>query len=510
MRRVTRRTALRGAAAAAMLPAPAFARGETLRAAIAGFNTITTLDPGKAGLNPEFFIIYGIFNGLLKFDTGMKLVPDLAASFRVVDPTIIEFKLRSDVTFHDGSKLTAEDVKFTIDRIADPKFNSPSLGKVSQVAAVEIVDPLTVRFHTKDPYAPLLTYLANIRSGTQIVPRAAVQKMGDEAFGRAPIGTGPMKIKAWKSGDAVELEAHAGYFRGAPAIAGAHCPLIAEESSGLTAVLGRQVDFSSAVPFAAINSVRQNHDVHLYEQTGLNTRFVSLNTREKPFDDVHFRRALSMAFDRRAMVAVVLFGAGVPIAGLIPPAVPNAYNGAAAELATFNAEKARAELAKSKYGAGTEAVINTFSSDLWRRMGEVFCAQVNQTLGTKLRTEYSDFNALYARMRAGSYQASVFGWLGLVDPDEYMTDLIGSGGVRNYTGWGSREVDDLLALGRMELDPVKRGAIYQRADRLVLEDAPIIPCYAGNALNVGLPNLKGFTQLPYSNFADQFGNVELS
>ena len=123
---------------------------------------------------------------------------------------------------------------------------------------MEVLDPLTVRFHTKGPYAPLLTYLTNIRSGTQIVPKKIVQAMGDEAFGRHPVGTGPMKIKDWKSGDAVELESYAGYFRGAPAIAGAHCPLIAEESSGLTAVLGKQVDFSSAVPFAAINTVRQN------------------------------------------------------------------------------------------------------------------------------------------------------------------------------------------------------------------------------------------------------------
>ena len=109
--------------------------------------------------------------------------------------------------------------------------------------------------------------------------------------------------------------------------------------------------------------MKNNSAVHLYQQSGLNTRFVSLNMREKPFDDVHFRRALSMAFDRRAMVAVVLFGAGTPIAGLIPPAVPGAYDPAPADLATYNPERARAELAKSKYGPGTEAVVNTFSSD---------------------------------------------------------------------------------------------------------------------------------------------------
>ena len=119
---VTRRTALLAAGAAA-LPRIAFAEDKVLRAGIAGFNTINTLDPGKASLNPEFFIIYGIFNGLLKFDADMKIVPDLAESYKVVDPTILEFKLRSGVTFHDGSPLSADDVNFTFERIADR--NSP-------------------------------------------------------------------------------------------------------------------------------------------------------------------------------------------------------------------------------------------------------------------------------------------------------------------------------------------------------------------------------------------------
>lgn len=508
-RRDTIRLIAAGAAGGALLPRPAHAAGETLRAAIAGFNTINTLDPGKASLNPEFFIIYGVFNGLLKFDADMKIVPDLAESVHVLDPTTLEFKLHPAIAFHDSSMLTADDVKFTIERIADPKFNSPSLGKVSQITDVQVVDTLTVRIHTKAPFAPLLTYLTNIRSGTQIVPRAVVQAMGDEAFGRRPVGTGPMVLKDWKSTDSVQLAAHPKYFRGAPAIGGAYCPLIAEESSGMTALLGHQVDFSSSAPFSAVPTLKQRSDVHLYSRPGLNTRFVSLNIREKPFDDVHFRRALSMAFDRRAMVAVVLSGAGTPISGLIPPAVPAAYDPAPAELATYNPERARAELAKSRYGAGTEAVVNTFSSDMWRRMGEVFVAQVNQTLGTKLRTEYSDFNALYARMRAGSYQSSVFGWLGLVDADEYLGDIAGTGGVRNFSGYTSPALDDLLAQGRAELDTEKRGALYRRADRLMLEDMPLIPCFAGDALNIGSPQLKGFVQLPYSNFADQFGNVEL-
>ena len=144
IRRLTVLGAGAAIAATSALPgfvAPARAAADTLRAGIAGYNVINTLDPGKHSLIPEAYVVWALFNGLLKFNEKMEVVPDLAESFAVKDNSTIGFKLRKGVKFHDGSEMTADDVKFTIERLQDEKYASPNKGKVSEVQEVRIVDP---------------------------------------------------------------------------------------------------------------------------------------------------------------------------------------------------------------------------------------------------------------------------------------------------------------------------------------------------------------------------------
>jgi peptide/nickel transport system substrate-binding protein len=487
----------------------ALAASDTLRAGITGFNVINTLDPAKASLVPEFYVIYGAFNALLKFNAKMEIVPDLAESFKIIDTTTIEFKLRRGVRFQDGSDFSADDVKFSLERVMDEKFASPSRSKVNAISAIDIVDPLTVRISTKMPFGPLLNYLTNTRTATQIVSRTAVKLLGDEEFGRKPVGTGPYMVKNWKSNESVELAAFDGYFGGKPSIARVTIPIIAEESSGMTAILGKQVDLTSTAPFADVPSLEQKKEVKVLKQPGLNTRYVALNVRRAPFDDVYFRRAVSMAFDRNVLVKAVIFGEGIATPGILPPTHWVDGKPLAHEHVTFNPERARAELAKSKYKAGTEGTVLIWGSNWWRRIGEIIVGQANQVLGTKLSLQAMDFNAALARARAGDYDAFVLGWLGLVDPDEYLGEIVGSKGFRNVQGYSSPQMDELLERGRAELDVAKRKAIYREAELLLVQDMPLLPCFCSNIHNLVRPNVTGFVQLPYSNFADQFATMSV-
>ncbi|GGH16468.1 diguanylate phosphodiesterase [Alsobacter metallidurans] len=511
--KLSRRAALKigaGAAALAGLPwmnSSAFAADE-LRAGIAGFNVINTLDPAKASLVPEFLVIYGAFNGLLKFNEKMEIVPDLAESYTVVDPTTTEFKLRKGVKFHDGGEMTAEDVKFSIERLMDEKFASPNRGKVTAISAVTVVDPYTVRITTKAPYAPLLNYLTNTRTGTQIVSRKAVEAAGAEGFGRKPVGTGAFMVKDWKSNESVDMVAFDGYFGGKPAIRSVKIPIIAEESSGMTAILGNQIDLTSTAPFADVPGLeKRTAEVTVLKQPGLNTRYFALNVKKAPFDDVHFRRAVSMAFDRNVLVKAAIFGEGVAIPGVLPPSLWPEGKGFTSEYTTFNPAKAKEEMAKSKYGAGTEATVIIWGSNWWRRTGEIMVGMVNQTLGTKFQLQAMEFNAAFAKAKAGDYDALVFGWLGLVDADEYLGEILGSKGFRNIQGYSSPKMDALLEKARSEMDPAKRRQVYREADMLAIEDMPVLPCFCSNVHNLVRPNVKGFSQLPYSNFADQFAKM---
>lgn len=510
--RVNRRRMMQltgGAAGAALLPfGGARAQAQTLRAGIAGFGVINTLDPMKASLIPEYYIMYGIFNALLKFNSKMEIVGDLAESYQSIDGQTLELKLRRGVKFQDGGDFTADDVKFSIERVADEKNASPNRSKVTPISEVRIVDPHTVRIVTKGPYGPLLNYLTNTRTGTQIVSRAAVTSMGQEAFARRPVGTGRYMVKDWKPNEGVELAGFAGAFEGAPRFMSVNCPLIAEESSGMTAILGNQVDLTSTAPFADVPALEKRTDVRVLKQAGLNTRYIALNNKRAPFDDVHFRRAVSMAFDRDVLVKAVLFGEGVASPSILPPAHWQDGALAANPAVKFDPAAARAEFAKSKYKAGQEGVMLVWGSNWWRRFGEIFVGQVNQVLGVKLSIQAMDFNAAFARTRAGDYDAMVMGWLGLVDPDEYIGEMLGSKGFRNIHHYASEKMDGVLARARAEIDPKKRTAIYREAETLALEEMPVLPCFTSNVHNLIRPNLTGFEQFPYANFGDQFGNMK--
>lgn len=514
--RIHRRDLLGGLGAAAALsafgygPRAAMAQTASLRAAITGYGVVNTLDPAKASLIPEFYVIWSLFNGLLKFDDTMKIVPDLAESYRILEGGSIEFKLRAGVTFHDGSPLTADDVKFSLERLLDPATASPNASKVAAVDHVEVIDDLTVVVRTKTPFAPLLTFLTNARTGTQILPRKAFEAMGAEAFARKPVGTGPYKLASWDVGSGLKIEANEAYFGGAPTIKTVEIPLIAEEASGVTALLGNQIDLTSTVPTADVPQLMRNSAVTVFRQPGFNVRYISINLTKPPFNDVHFRRAVSMAFQREAMVQTVLFGEGEPLRGFFPPLLGANHTAAGHSVTGFDPAAAKEELAKSKYGAAEYPVeVLTWGGGWWKRFAEIFVAQVNQVLGTKFSVSVTDSNAAFARQQKGDFTAGVWGWLGMIDPDEYMGDIVHSAGWRNYGKFKNAEVDGLLEKARAELDPATRARLYNQAEALAIEEVPIIPCFCSNIHNLLRKNIKGFVQKPYSNFGDQFAHMSI-
>lgn len=480
----------------------------TLNAGITGFNTINTLDPAHATLIPEYYVLWGVFNSLLKFDSEMRIVPDLAESYEVVSPMLLRFRLRQGVKFHDGVEMTAEDVKFTIERIKAEETGSPHRSKFDAVREVRVIDPYTVEVETDDPFAPLLSYFTNTRNGSQIVPKHLLENGASEDFMTSPVGTGPFRIVGFERGVSVRLEAFPDYFEaGKPAPAAVNIPLIAEESAGVTALLGGTIDITSTAPFADIPQLEQDPRVKVLKSPGVNTRFVHLNNRIAPFDDVHFRRAVSMAFDKQAMADVVVFGEGRAANGVIPSSIAWASQPEKSDLLRFDPEAAKAEMAKSKYGPGVEATVLTWGSSWWKRFAEVFVLQVNQVLGTRFKVEVSESGAVYQRLQAGDFQASIWGWLGLVDPDEYAFEILHSTGWRNYGGYANPEVDALLEQARRELDQEARGALYRKAETLMLEDMPLLPCFESNVHNLLARDVEGFEQLPYSAFGSQLAAV---
>src|SRR4029077_3984445 len=188
----------------------------------------------------------------------------------------------------------------------------------------------------------------------------------------------------------------------------------------------------------------------------------------------------------------VLFGEGVASSsGLIPPSLAYAYGGAK-PLCAFDPAKAKAELARSKYPNGAEGVVLTWAQSWWKRSAEVFVAMVNQTLGTKLPLEVTDANAAFTRLKAGDFQASIWGWLGFIDADEYTYDILHSKGWRNLGGYSNPKLDALLEKARREIDRDTRGALYKQAEAMMIEDMPVIPAFCSNVHNLMTTKVRGF------------------
>ena len=499
-----------GAAGFTAALAPPRAHAATvLRAACVG-TSFQSLDPSKATSAPDFWVLWAMFNGLAKFNADMTIVPDLAESWTNPDPRSWVFSLRRGVRFHDGNEMTADDVKFTFDRLRDPAFGSPNRTKMDAVQEVRVRDPYTVEIVTAEPFAPLLTYLTNTRSGTQIVSRRAVERLGAAAFAKAPVGTGAFRMVEWRPNEKITLAAHKDYFGGAPQVDAIDIPLIAEESTAVNALLAGNVDLIGRAPFDQVQRLERMPNLTVYRSAGMNCRYMALNLRRPPFDDLHFRRALSMAFDRNLVVRAVLFGEGQPSQGNIPSSIPWAFDQQKRSICAFNPAAAVAELAKSKYRAGQGGTVLTWGASWWRRWAELFVSQVNQVLGTALTVEVSDAITAFQRFKTGDYDALTWGWTGLIEVDEYLSECFHSKGWRNTGGYANPAVDKLLDQQRQTIDQAERGRLCIEAERLLAEDVPALFTMNANVHQVYTKAVHGYVGLPYEAFGAQFAAVSLS
>ena len=175
-------------------------------------NEPSSLDP-HVQWNPDSYYVYrNVFDNLVTRDDAGKIIPQIATSWKYLSDTQIEFQLRDDVKFHDGSKLTAEDVAYSVQRITDPKFASPQLSQFDQIVKAEVTGPTTVTLTTKSAYPALLAQLVKL----SIVPKKHVEAVGKDAFNLKPLGSGPYKFDSWQRGVAVTLTRNDDYW-GPPA-----------------------------------------------------------------------------------------------------------------------------------------------------------------------------------------------------------------------------------------------------------------------------------------------------
>ena len=278
---------------------------------------VLNLDPHVATAFSSWRVMELIYEGLLRFDNQLQLQPALAESWTVSPNGLAyTFKLRSDVKFHDGSQLTAEDVKYSFERVLNPKTSSPLRSRVSAIKAIEILNPTEVKFVLSKPFAPFLDVLPLI----YIVPKDFEKKVGDPKV--KTLGTGPFKLAEFGP-DYVRLVRNGDYWdKGLPYLDEVVIRQIPDPSTLRSALRTGQLDliFGFGVDVTAAGAFAGLPGFQVISVPGLNYSLLGIQNARPPFDDVRVRQAISLAIDRRQIAEIVYFGRAA-IAGPIPPAV---------------------------------------------------------------------------------------------------------------------------------------------------------------------------------------------
>ena len=444
-----------------------------------------SLDPHAVTAVNDFRILVNVYDGLVRYKDGtLEVEPSLAESYEVSDDGLTyTFKLREGVTFHDGTPLDAEAVKFNFERMLDENHPYHDTGPFplafffSSVAKVEAVDPQTVRFTLKEPYAPFLSNLA-YPTGLIVSP-TAVEKYGKD-FGRNPVGTGAYRFAEWQSNARVVVEKNPDWWGGEPGLEAVVFRPITDGNTRLAEMMAGGLDVMVETPPDALAQFRDDPNVAVHEQAGPHLWFLILNAKEGPFADKRVRQAANYAVNKSALVDAVLQGTADVAAGPTPPAFAWAYN-ESLEPYPHDPEKAKALLEEAGYdGSPITFYVTEGGSGMLDpvAMGTAIQADL-EAVGMPTTIETYEWNTFLGKVNPGlegKADMAEMAWM-TNDPDTLpflalRTDAMPAEGGFNSGYYSNPEVDALLEKARTATDQEERAGLYKEMQAIVHEDAP--------------------------------------
>jgi peptide/nickel transport system substrate-binding protein len=458
---------------------------------------VDSIDPQYHVYTPNTAASRHIFDTLAQTDARGHLQPGLALSWTAIGDDVWEFKLRPGVVFHDGGPFSADDVAFTIARIPNVP-NSPSsfVQYIKSVARTEIVDPLTIRIHTKGPAPTLPVDMGTI----YILSKHAAEGKTTAEFnsGAAAIGTGPYRFVEWIPGNHLLLERNDTYWAGAEPWDRVTRRPIPSDGSRVAAMLAGDVDLIEGVP--GVDRARLAADPKLALHEIDSTRIIYLHMDSarddspgisdangnkmdhNPLKDVRVRRAISMAINRQALTERLLSGQAHPAGQYTPPDVP----GASPNLKPLPYDPIQSQaLLKDAGWPNGFSVVLAGSNDRYPNDAQVTQAVGQMLARVGIRTDVQTMPAaiLFSRGSKLDFSMILSGWVGTGDASSPLVALMATYdpstgmGPSNRGRWSNPEFDAVLGQALRALDDTKRNALYARAAEIAVADAGVIPVY---------------------------------
>lgn len=459
-----------------------------------------------AGESAAGAIASNIFNKLLKYDKNLDLAGELATSWQVsADQKTITFKLKPHLKWADGMPLTSADVLWTWQTVIDEKTRSPYASDFQLVKKAEALDALTFSITYQQAYAPALDSWA----GLHILPKHLLQgqDIHTTAFARKPVGSNYYQLDQWKTGENIQLSRNPSAVLGPANIDHLVTRIIPDSSAQFLELMAGNIDSMALDPikYARIIPARPalKQQLALYKELGNSYTYMGFNLKRKPYDDVRVRQAINYAIDKQEIIDGVYLGLGIDIASPYKPGTR--WSNPDLKPYPYDLKKAKALLKEAGF-------IDSDGDGILERDGKPFRFEIltNQNkerektavliqrrlkdVGIQANIRAIEWASFISRfIKTGDFDVVILGWgLGL-DPDQFNIwhSSQQAPGQFNFIGYNNPNVDQLLELGRTELNPDKRQKIYHAFAKALLADSPIVYLSAGYGLSAIHKRIKG-------------------
>ncbi len=458
--------------------------------------TILTLDPANHRDRFTETVVRNIYDGLVTRKSNGELAPEIAESWTTNDDaTVWDFKIRQDVKFHDGSKLTVEDVKFTFDRSnvegAMEGETSPRKGLLGPLESVDIIDNETVRFTFSEP-SPTFLMLLNHH---QVVSKSHLEEVGKD-IATKPMGTGPFKFVEGSIDERIVLERFEDYYGGSPDIPPVGSApakrvvfeFIPETATRIAALQSGQVHIIQGVPTTMVPQLEGDPNINVNITSGTNLTLFEMNTQMAPLNDKRVRQAINYAIDIDLIVETVLQGFGTVVAGPFQPTEYGIDN--SIKPYGYDIEKAKSLLEDAGYAEGFDLVIDA-REDL-QNIAQAAAGQLNE-IGINATVRAWDMGILRDVALAGERMMTFTTWgnsfldpTGLTDP-KLKTDDRG-----NYSQYSNLELDEILTKAANLPYSQEREDLYKQAQNIIYEDAPWVFSYVESVIEASRVEVENF------------------
>jgi len=483
----------------------------------------TTLDPALSNDAGSGELCALLYDGLVRFDHHTEILPDLAESWEISSNSrTYTFHLRSGVRFTNGREVTAEDVRYSFQRVLDPATRSSrgwvfepiagardfNTGAADDVSGIRVIDRLTVEITLEEPFAPFLGFLA--MPAALVIPREEIERWGQD-FSEHPTGTGPWVLDQWVHDDHLLLRVNEDYFGPRPKLSQVRYRIIPETMTVTAEFEAGNLDWMS-IPSAEFERWMEDPrwQPTILSQLKLQDTYIGINNQKPPFDDVRVRQALNYAVDVATIMETIRPGRGIRANGAIPPGLPGSDPDRPSY--PYDPDQARRLLAAAGFPDGLRMEIWKMQSPEVARILEAVQAYLAD-VGIQAEIISRDWGMLKQAINSGEPDAYYMTWLAdYPDGENFLYPTFHSsnwGGGGNRARYRNQQVDELIDQARSVLDDEDRTQLYRRIDAIVHQEAAWLYLWYPKIFVVHQPWVKNFRQHLMFN-ADKLLDVDIS